>query len=858
MKLPTRFGLLQQLLLGFAGAGLLVMTLLYAGNRMLEQSSERLVDTLERHVRPLARLHGLQARVGNLRNMELELGHLEDVFALQSQITRLRGEIAILDREIGAFSVVLGKQSPNEAQRLAGHWREYRSRLEQQASLATDMDLAGVRGITAGGSHISYLSIQALLTEVAEQTETAADHAYQKATQEQLAQRREFLWLVLLGGMVIFAGLAYSGQTVVRRVGILHEHARKLAAGEESGTIAIARHDEIGDLAEAFGSMRLQVLTREAALRASQLELEQHVAERTADLKSANRRLVRFSQVVEQNPVGILIARIGGTVEFVNPAYCSITGRSPEELIEQPLIEVMRTADPLDADNALRVATAGSIWEIEQPSRRGDGAYWERLRLGAVHDEKGRSTHLLLSCEDITEQRSQMEKITYQAHYDLLTGLPNRVLANDRLIQAVSRARRDGGKVGAMYLDLDNFKEVNDTLGHATGDALLRQVAQRLGGAVRGEDVVARLGGDEFLIVAGGLTHGDEAAAVAEKMIAAFAEPFTVDERELTTSPSIGIAIYPDDGTDPMVLMRNADLAMYEAKDSGRNMYRFYNRSIHDLSLQRLEIGRCLRGALERQELHVVYHPLVRADSGCIIGAEALLRWSSPELGEVQPSTFIPVAEQNGLIVDLGRWVLREACATLARWRLQQDSFVMAVNVSPRQFRSSGFVAMVRECLSEFEVPAHQLEIEITEGLLLRNQGEVRAILDELHGLGVRLSMDDFGTGYSSLSYLREFPFHTVKIDRSFINDVSEDRSDRALVIAAVRMAQALGLQIIAEGVETDEQWSFLMAQDCDILQGFRFGQPVTESSFGKTWVNARVVRPDGDQQARAVPFIPV
>jgi PAS domain S-box-containing protein len=519
VKLPTRFGLLQQLLLGFAGAGLLVMTLLYAGNRMLEQSSERLVDTLERHVRPLARLHGLQARVGNLRNMELELGHLEDVFALQSQITRLRGEIAILDREIGAFSVVLGKQSPNEAQRLAGHWREYRSRLEQQASLATDMDLAGVRGITAGGSHISYLSIQALLTEVAEQTETAADHAYQKATQEQLAQRREFLWLVLLGGMVIFAGLAYSGQTVVRRVGILHEHARKLAAGEESGTIAIARHDEIGDLAEAFGSMRLQVLTREAALRASQLELEQHVAERTADLKSANRRLVRFSQVVEQNPVGILIARIGGTVEFVNPAYCSITGRSPEELIEQPLIEVMRTADPLDADNALRVATAGSIWEIEQPSRRGDGAYWERLRLGAVHDEKGRSTHLLLSCEDITEQRSQMEKITYQAHYDLLTGLPNRVLANDRLIQAVSRARRDGGKVGAMYLDLDNFKEVNDTLGHATGDALLRQVAQRLGGAVRGEDVVARLGGDEFLIVAGGLTHGDEAAAVAEKSL---------------------------------------------------------------------------------------------------------------------------------------------------------------------------------------------------------------------------------------------------------------------------------------------------------------------------------------------------
>lgn len=858
MKLPTRFGLLPQLLAGFAGGVALVTLLLIAGNQMLDRSSERLITTLEHHVRPLARLHSLQSRFGGLRNLELELGHMDDVFALQSHVTRLRKEIEAVSTEMNKFSVVLAMEAPGDAQRLAGHWRDYRSRLQEQARLGAEMDLAGVRRITAAGSHLPFLSIQALLTGLAEQTESAAATAYQTAMEEQLAQRRDFLWLVAFGGMVMFAGLAYSGRIVVRRIGILHDHAQKLAAGEESGHIAIARFDEIGDLAEAFGTMRQQVLTREGALRNAQIELEVRVQERTADLKSVNRRLVRFSQVVEQNPVGILIARIGGVVEFVNPAYCRITGRSAEETIEQPLIEVMHTGDPLDADNALRVATAGSIWELEQLSRRGDEAYWERLRLGAVKDERGRVTHLLLSREDITEQRQQMEKITYQAHYDLLTGLPNRVLANDRLAQAVSRARRDGGKVGAMFLDLDNFKEVNDTLGHAVGDTLLRQVAQRLVGTVRGDDIVARLGGDEFLIVAGGLDHGDEAAAIAEKIIAAFADVFRVDERELTTSPSIGIAVYPDDGTEPMVLLRNADLAMYEAKDSGRNMYRFYNRSIHDQSLQRLEIGRCLRGALERQELHVVYHPLVRADSGCIIGAEALLRWNSPELGEVQPATFIPVAEQNGLIVDLGSWVLREACATLARWRERQAGFVMAVNVSPRQFKTSGFVAMVRQCLAEFQVPPQQLEIEITEGLLLRNQGEVRLILEELHALGVRLSMDDFGTGYSSLSYLREFPFHTVKIDRSFIHDVSGDRSDRALVIAAVRMAQALGLQIIAEGVETDEQWSFLMAQECDILQGFRFGKPITESNFGATWVNARVIRPEGECQTQSVPFIPI
>jgi diguanylate cyclase (GGDEF)-like protein/PAS domain S-box-containing protein len=858
MKLPARFGLLPQLLTGFAGGAVLVLILLFAGNRMLDSSSERLVSTLEHHVRPLARLHSLQSRFGGLRNLELELGHMDDVFALQSYVTRLRNEISAVDAEMTRFSVVLARDTPGEAERLAGHWRDYRSRLQQQARLAADMNLAGVRKITAAGSHLPYLSIQSLLNGLAEQTESAADKAYQTAMEEQLAQRRDFLWLVMLGGLVMFAGLAYSGQTVVRRISILREHAQKLAAGEESGDISIARHDEIGDLAEAFGTMRQQVLTREGALRNAQIELEVRVQERTADLKSANRRLVRFSQVVEQNPVGILIARIGGVVEFVNPAYRRITGRSASETIEQPLVEVMHTTDPLDADNALRVATAGGIWELEQLSRRGDDAYWERLRLGAVLDEKGRATHLLLSREDITEQRQQMEKITYQAHYDMLTGLPNRVLANDRLVQAVSRARRDGDRAAAMFIDLDNFKDVNDTLGHAVGDQLLRQVAQRLLNSVRGDDVVARLGGDEFLIVAGGLDSGDEAAAIAEKIIAAFSASFNVDDRELVTSPSIGIAVYPDDGTEPMVLLRNADLAMYEAKDSGRNMYRFYNRSIHDLSLQRLEIGRCLRGALERHELHVVYHPLVRADSGCIIGAEALLRWTSPELGEVPPTTFIPVAEQNGLIVDLGRWVLREACATLARWRLHQTGFVMAVNVSPRQFKTSGFVALVRECIDEFQVPPGQLEIEITEGLLLRNQGEVKIILEELHALGVRLSMDDFGTGYSSLSYLREFPFHTVKIDRSFIHDVSEDRSDRALVIAAVRMAQALGLQIIAEGVETDEQWSFLVAQDCDVLQGFRFGMPVTESNFGKTWVNARVARPEGDGQPQDQPFIPI
>jgi EAL domain-containing protein (putative c-di-GMP-specific phosphodiesterase class I) len=310
------------------------------------------------------------------------------------------------------------------------------------------------------------------------------------------------------------------------------------------------------------------------------------------------------------------------------------------------------------------------------------------------------------------------------------------------------------------------------------------------------------------------------------------------------------LAVYPDDGSEPSLLLRNADLAMYEAKEAGRNTYRFFNQKTHEQSLQRLEIGRCLRGALERGELRLEYQPLIGARSGETIGSEALLRWRSPELGEVTPDRFIPIAEQNGLIVDIGAWVMREACACLVRWGIRGSKFLMAVNVSPRQFRSPGFVDTVRRCLEEFSIPPHQLEIEVTEGLLLSNQSEVGKTLSELAALGVGLSMDDFGTGYSSLSYLREFPFKVIKIDRGFVHDISADEGDRALVVAAVRMAKALGLRVIAEGVETDAQWAFLADQDCDVVQGYRFSRAVPETEFEKNWL--------GDKQSESLSATPI
>jgi diguanylate cyclase (GGDEF)-like protein/PAS domain S-box-containing protein len=852
MKRLRPFGLVTQLLFGFSAGGLFVSFMLLAGNNMLEESSHRLERTLDEHVRPLASLHRLQSELNGLRNLELELPRVRDIFQTPGHIATMRSQIETIERAMGEFSARLATLAPTEAERLAGHWQYYRARLEEQIGYAEAMDLAAAEQVTTNGTFVPFVAIQSVLADIVRSTEGSADAAYRKALAEQRAQRTGFMLLAFLGSLALVSGLAYSGRVVVRRIRVLHESATRLAAGDEGGRVELGGRDEIADLGTAFNAMRDEVLSREGALRAAQNELEQRVAARTADLHQANDRLTIFLQAVEQSPVGILIASTEGRIEFVNAAYTKITGYSPSTVIGSELAALFAEGDRLALSRGIDdTLNKGRGWEREQAGRRADGSeYWERLRLVAVNDESGAPAHLLLSREDVSERRAHEQKIAYQAHYDSLTGLPNRVLALDRLVQVAGRARRDGGKAVAMFIDLDNFKQINDTLGHAAGDVLLQQAAARLKSAVRSEDTVARLGGDEFLVIMAGMGRASDAGGVAEKIIQAFIPPFQVEGRELGTSPSIGLAVYPDDGNEPSLLLRNADLAMYEAKEAGRNTYRFFNQTTHDQSLQRLEMGRCLRGALERGELRLEYQPLVAARTGHTIGAEALLRWRSPELGNVPPDRFIPIAEQNGLIVDIGGWVMREACACLARWRGRHPDFVMAVNVSPRQFRSGGFVDSVRNCLDEFAIAPGQLEIEVTEGLLLSNQAEVGKTLAELAELGVGLSMDDFGTGYSSLSYLRDFPFHVIKIDRAFVHDVSHDEGDRALVVAAVRMAKALGLRVIAEGVETDAQWSFLSEQECDVVQGFRFSKSLPEPEFEADWLGrkarAGLVLPSG------------
>ena len=841
---PRRFrrSLLVRLLAMFALGGVLVVVLLLYGNRVLRDAEQRLEHAVIHQVRPLAAIHHLQSRSNDLRTLELEFPHTQDFFALVQHLALMEKEIEAFGQQLAPYLELLAVERPDDARRLEEHWRRYRGELEEIVRLARSSDVAAAEEVSLIRTRSAHRAISGILHDLATVTGQSAEEAFHLAQTEQQHQKRFFLG-VSVGGMVVLAGgLLLFARSLAQRIGKLRDAAGDLTAGEARQPIDISGDDEIADLSIAFNAMQDKVVARERQLRTAQEELENRVSARTQALAAANARLWLLSQAVEQSPVGVLIATIDRRVEYVNPAYVKVTGRPAETMISRELAAIGQPspASEAEAESVLRAALAADqSWEGERHTRRPDGSdYWEHLRLATVLDQRGQPAHLLLMREDVTERKQHEEQVAFQAYYDSLTALPNRTLALDRLQQATSHAQRERGKCAVMFIDLDNFKQINDTLGHSAGDQLLRQAADRLREVVRAEDTIARLGGDEFLVVMGGLSDAKDAEAAATKIIGAFAPLFSIEGREFGASPSIGLSLYPDDGSEPAVLLRNADLAMYEAKEAGRNTFRFFNQQIHDDSVARLEMERLLRGALERGEFAVHYQPLVAAGDGALLGAEALLRWHHPQLGNVAPDRFIPVAEQSGLIVGIGAWVLDEACAQAARWRaVHGEAFVMAVNVSPRQFASHDLVGTVRACVERYGIRPRQLEIEVTEGLLIRNPAEVREAMTSLAALGVTVSLDDFGTGYSSLSYLRAFPFHTVKIDRSFVRDLSEDAEDRALVVAAIRMAQALGLRVIAEGVETEAQREFLATHEADVLQGYLFGRPQAAAHFERDWI---------------------
>jgi diguanylate cyclase (GGDEF)-like protein/PAS domain S-box-containing protein len=444
-----------------------------------------------------------------------------------------------------------------------------------------------------------------------------------------------------------------------------------------------------------------------------------------------------------------------------------------------------------------------------------------------IFDDKGAFRGYRGVARDISANVEAEDKLARLAHFDTLTGLPNRGLLHRRLKRAMARADRADSLLALMYLDLDQFKEINDSLGHAVGDQVLREAALRLERCVRSTDTVARLGGDEFTVLLEEVRSVDEVARIAEKLLAAVRERAEIHGHELHLSTSVGITIYPLDGRDPDTLLRNADLAMYHAKQEGKNNHQFFSHDMGAKTERRVDLQARLRGALARNEFTLHYQPQVDVRSGAIVGMEALLRWSDRELGPVPPAQFIPIAEDTGLIVPIGEWVLAEACRQGKRWLdAGHGPLNMAVNLSPRQFRQKNLVQRVAAILADTGFPAASLELEITESTVMHRTEEAALGLRELHALGAQISLDDFGTGYSSLAYLHRFPVTTLKVDQSFVRDIKSDRDDAAIVSTVITLARQLGLKSLAEGVETKAQLSFLRARGCDYYQGYLFCRP--------------------------------
>jgi diguanylate cyclase (GGDEF)-like protein/PAS domain S-box-containing protein len=548
--------------------------------------------------------------------------------------------------------------------------------------------------------------------------------------------------------------------------------------------------------------------------------------------------------VVTLNSIGdaVLCTDISGKITYLNLVAESMTGWRREEAIGQPLAEVFRiidggsrktARDPMEMAVELN-RTVGLTVNCVLVRRDGFESAIEDSA-APIHDRAGRVIGAVIVFHDVSAARAMSLQMTYSAQHDLVTNLPNRLLLNDRITQSIALARRQKRPLAVLFLDLDRFKYINDSLGHAAGDKLLQSVSKRLLAVVRGSDTVSRQGGDEFIILLSGIAYPEAAATGAKKILLSLSAPHSIGGQDLHIDGSIGISIYPEDGEDAETLIKNADTAMYHAKESGRNNFQFFKAEMNVKAVERQFLEGSLRRALEREEFLLHYQPKVNLDTGEITGVEALVRWHQPDRGLVPPAQFVPIAEDCGLILQIGRWVLREACRQARAW---QDAGLpplpIAVNVSAVEFRDKGFVEGVRTILSETGLDARYLELELTEGVLMDDAESTASVLQELKMMGLHLVVDDFGTGYSSLNYLRQFPIDVLKIDRSFVNQITANPDDSTIVNAIISMGKSLKHLVVAEGIETQLQRAYLQTQSCAEGQGYLFSRPLAAAQLAQ------------------------
>ncbi|HEC12681.1 MAG TPA: EAL domain-containing protein [Acidiferrobacteraceae bacterium] len=556
-----------------------------------------------------------------------------------------------------------------------------------------------------------------------------------------------------------------------------------------------------------------------------------------------NRKNNQLTRVFESTIEGIMITDTRGVIRVANPAFTAITGYEADEVIGQTakILHSGRQDKQFYKDMWQSLLDTGH-WQGEIWNRRKSGeVYPELLAITEITDSYGRAVQYVALFNDITEQKKNEERIAHQVYHDALTGLPNRLLFYDRLDIALAHVKRNGQKLAVMFLDMDRFKNVNDSLGHSAGDLLLQRTAERLTQNIRKEDTVARLGGDEFTVLLSQLTNVGSAAEVAEKILDAFKRPMNIDGHELFITASIGISIYPDDAQQAESLMKNADAAMYRAKDCGRNNYQFYSPAMNARALERLALESKLRFALQRGEFMLHYQPQMDLYTGQIIGMEVLLRWNTKDWGLVSPAEFIPLLEETGLILPVGEWVLQQACAQNSAW--QADGYppmCIAVNLSARQFVQQNLVRSITDILERTGLAAQYLELEITESIMMDAVSAKLKVLQALKATGLQIAVDDFGTGYSSLSYLKRFPIDTIKIDQSFVRDMTRDPADVAIVETVIALAHNLKHKVIAEGVETQEQLALLRRLGCDEIQGYLLSRPLSAEVMSE-WLDQQL-----------------